>query len=268
MTLAGHVHPAARPANDRGPVDPAFRLPGVTLLLKRSASQQMELDQLLAEQRDPGSSNFRGWLTPEQFAGRFGASTADVGRLTSWLRSQGFSNVQVARSRTFVTFDATAAQAGSAFGTEIRRYQVNGRMHFANATAPSLPASLAAITAGFLGLHDFRLEPQFRSAPNPQMTFSGGVHEMAPDDFATIYDVAPLYAAGVDGTGQSIAVAGQTDINLSDIQAFRTKFNLSPPNLQQVPVPSRPDPGISSGDLPEASLDIEWAGAVARNASV
>ena len=63
-------------------------------------------------------------------------------------------------------------------------------------------------------------------------------------------------------------MVGQTDINLSDIRAFRTKFNLPAPNIQQVAVPNRPDPGISDGDLGEADLDIEWAGAVAPNATI
>ncbi len=83
---------------------------------------------------------------------------------------------------------------------------------------------------------------------------------------ATIYDIAPLLAAGTNGSGQKIAIMGQTDINLSDIQAFRSQFNL-PANTPQVILTGR-DPGTSSTDLPEADLDIEWAGAVARNATI
>jgi uncharacterized protein (TIGR03437 family) len=268
VVLTGHVHPSARPENDRGVVEGSFPLRGVTLLIKRSASQQTSLAQLLEEQRDPSSPNFRRWLTPEEYAGRFGAGSADIDKLTAWLRSQGFTDIQVARSRTFVTFSGTAAQAQTAFQTEIHRYQVNGQTHFANATAPALPASLAALTAGFLGLNDFHLQPRLKTPSNPGMTISGGYHQIAPDDFATIYNVAPLYAAGVNGTAQKLAVVGQSDINMSDIQAFRGKFNLPAANVQQVLVPTRPDPGISTSDLPEASLDIEWAGAVARNATI
>ena len=91
---------------------------------------------------------------------------------------------------------------------------------------------------------------------------------MAPDDFATIYDVTPLYTAGIDGTGQKLVIVGQTDINVSDIDAFRSKFNLPPINLQQILVPKQADPGISEGDLPEADLDLEWSGSVARNATI
>ena len=91
---------------------------------------------------------------------------------------------------------------------------------------------------------------------------------MAPDDFATIYDVAPLYTAGIDGTGQKLVIVGQTDINVSDIQAFRSKFNLPAINLQQILVPGQTDPGVIQDDLPEADLDLEWSGAVARGATI
>ena len=105
-----------------------------------------------------------------------------------------------------------------------------------------------------------------RKALAPQLTSSRGQHNIGPADFAAIYDVAPLYTAGVDGTGQKIAVVGQTAIKLSDITAFRTTFGLPAINLQQVLTGS--NPGISNDDLPEADLDIEWSGAVAKNATI
>jgi uncharacterized protein (TIGR03437 family) len=268
VVLTGHVHPNARPANDQGAVEPTFPLRGVTILLKRSAAQQSDLQQLLLQQRDPANPNYRHWLTPEQYGARFGATDSQIGQFTSWLQSQGFTNVQVGKSRTFITFNGTAAQAQSALHTEIHRYLVNGQVRYANVSAPSLPASLAGMTAGFLGLHDFHMQPRFKSPAHPELTSGSGSHRIGPDDFAAIYNVAPLYAAGVDGAGMSIAVVGQTAILESDIQAFRKNFSLSSPNLQQILVPTRPDPGISAPDLPEASLDVEWAGAVARNATV
>ncbi len=99
------------------------------------------------------------------------------------------------------------------------------------------------------------------------MTSGNGTHTLVPDDIATIYDIAPLYSAGINGSGQSLAVMGQTNINVSDINAFRSTYGLPAINLVQVPA-QRTQPGISSGDLPEADLDLEWSGAVARNATI
>ena len=265
--LRGHVRPEARAQYDQGPVEPSFVLPAVTLHLKPSGSQQTALQQLLAQQQDPTSPNYRKWLTPEQYAERFGVSQADLRKIRTWLESQGLTITGVARGRTWLVFRATAEQARAAFQTEIHRYNVNGVTHYANATDPSIPAALAGIVTGFHGLSDFRLKPRLVKG-KPLTNLANGSHAIAPDDLATIYDFARLYSAGIDGTGQSLAVVGQTDINVADIKQFRTKFNLPAIKLQQTLIPTSPDPGVSDSDQPEADLDLEWSGAVARNATI
>ena len=40
-----------------------------------------------------------------------------------------------------------------------------------------------------------------------------GKHFLAPDDFATIYDIHGLYNSGIDGSFEAIAVLGQTDLS-------------------------------------------------------
>jgi len=101
---------------------------------------------------------------------------------------------------------------------------------------------------------------------HPEFNGSNGAHYLAPDDFAAIYDLSPLFSAGFNGAGQKLVIVGQTDIALSDISSFRTQFGLpaSAPKL----VLFGADPGIQAGDEIEADLDIEWAGAVARNATI
>ena len=100
----------------------------------------------------------------------------------------------------------------------------------------------------------------------PEYT-SGGTHYLAPADFAAIYDVAALYSQSLDGTGQSIAIAGRSDFNHSDVQAFRSLFGL--PAKAPTVIVNGADPGIlSSGEQMEATLDVTWSGAVAKNATV
>lgn len=269
VVLAGQVPALARPQFDQGAVAPSLVLPAITLELKPSASQQTALEKLLANQQNPASPDFHKWLTPEQYADRFGLSPADVNQISAWLRSQGFTVKRVARSRIWIEFSGTARQVQDAFHTEIHQYLQNGAVHYANATNPSVPAALANVVLGMRGLNNFRLKPRNKLRGfAPRDTTGSGDHQMAPDDFATIYDVAPLYAVGIDGTGQKLVIVGQTDISASDIQAFRSAFNLPAINLQQVLVPNQTDPGVSPGDLAEADLDLEWSGAVARNATI
>src|ERR1017187_2159832 len=185
--LKGNRSSRAMPQFDRGPVDPGQLVNGITLVFKRSASQQAALDQLLAEQQDPTSPNYHNWISPEEFAARFGLSSADVGRVTEWLRSQGFSVVYEARSRTYVTSSGTAAQVRGAFHTELHSYQVDGEMHFANISDPSIPAALEPVVQLIQGLDDFRPK-----APRHQLVSNltlNGAHSLLPGDIAIIYNI-------------------------------------------------------------------------------
>ena len=249
---------------DRGAVDPGQLINGITLVFKRSASQQSALDQLLAEQQDPASTNYHNWIAPEEFADRFGLGSGDLASVTEWLRSQGFSVAYEARSRTYVTCSGTAAQVLSSFRTELHRYQVDGEMHFANSSDPSIPAALEPVVQLVQGLDDFRPKApkrQFR----PSLTLNGA-HSLLPGDIAIIYDINPLYQKGINGSGQVIAVMGQASINMSDIEHFRSIIGLSKndPQLVLVPGSSVPD----TADQGEATLDLEYAGAIAQNAIV
>jgi uncharacterized protein (TIGR03437 family) len=266
VALRGHVHSMAQRQWDQGLADPALELRYATLMLKPDPS----LPSFLQEQQDPLSPNFHRWLTPEQFADRFGASAGDIAKIVAWLQSQGLKVNDVARGRHWITFSGTRGQAARAFRTEFHRYLAGGQTHIANATEPSIPAAFQDVVAGIRGLTDFRMKPASRIKRivplAPDFNSGPGVHYLVPDDIATIYDIAPLYNSSIDGTGQKIVVVGQTDIDLNDIRAFRKRYKLPARDPQVVLV--GPDPGISDGDLGEADLDIEWSGSIARNATI
>ena len=267
VILSGHLHPLARPENDEGPVDPGLPVPRVTLVFQPSADQQAALTQLLAEQQDPSSSNYHRWLTPEQYAERFGVSQADVNQISSWLQSQNLAVTAVARGRNWIAAGGTAGAVETAFGTQLHRYRVSGELHFANTTEPTIPAQLQGVVKAVRGLHDFRMKPRLRSANiqprtmRPEYTTSLGDHFLGPSDFATIYNIQPLYSAGITGSGQKLAVVGQVDIDLSDIRQYRTLFNLPANDPQIILVPGSGDPGTNKLDLGESDLDLEISGA-------
>src|SRR5260370_34660930 len=108
IAIKGNVNAIAQPQFDEGPADSLSKLDRITLLLKPSAAQQAALEQLLTEQQEPASPNFRYWLTPEQYADRFGLSPADIAEIASWLQSPGFIMVEVARWRNWIAFASTA----------------------------------------------------------------------------------------------------------------------------------------------------------------
>ena len=262
----GRVHPLARAEFDRGLVADALPLSYVTLYLKPDPSLASFLDEL----QMPSSPNYHKWLTPEQFGGRFGASPGDLAKIVHWLESSGLRVNDVARGAHWITFSGTAATVGGALHTSFRRYLVNGKTHFANAEQPQIPAALEPVAAGFGGLDDFNPEPLLVKSPTQPQSFGpdynvGSNHYIAPDDFATIYNVTPLYGAGIDGTGQTIAIVGTSAIDLNDIRAFRKMFGLAANDPQMILV--GPNPGKNGAQI-EADLDLEWSGAVARNATI
>lgn len=129
--------------------------------------------------------------------------------------------------------------------------------------------------------HSISMRPEFG------INLGGGGFEedVTPYDFATIYNVAPLWSASpaIDGTNQTIAIVGTSNINPADIASFRSAFGLpaysaptgSTPGISIIIPPNTTDPGDCSNaasscinDLVENSLDVEWSGAIAKNASI
>lgn len=276
-TLRGNVHPLARAGNDRGALPLTQPVTRMTLLLQRGAAQETALEKLLDEQQDPKSASYHAWLTPQQFGAQFGPADSDIQALKSWLSSQGFSNLQVNSGKTLLTFDGTAGQIRNAFHTDIHRLNVNGKEHFANMQDPQVPAAFAAVVAGIHGLHNFHPQPQLKrfgkfqrnmatGEITPLFTYTnvngGTFFGVGPSDFKTIYNVPNT----LDGTGVSIAIVAQSNINLQDIADFRSIFGLAA-NAPTV-ILNGPDPGLVSGDEGESDLDVEWAGAIAPKANI
>ncbi len=267
--ITGNTRPVLTLAQDHGQVSSSQPLSHIVIHFALSSQQQSDLDQLVRQEQVKGSAQFHKFLTPEEFGARFGLNSEDIPKITSWLANHGFSDIQVARSRTFVSFSGTAGLVQMAFHTAIHAYTYNGENHYANATDPLLPKALEGVVQSVRGLTDFRKRPLGIRRQHPHFTSSiSGDHFLAPNDFATIYDIQPLYDAGFNGSGVKIAVVGQSDIQLSDLQAFRTAAGL--PANDPTTIVTGTDPGIqsSSGDESESDLDLEWAGGIATNATI
>lgn len=270
FALSGNVRPTIAYARDQGPVNGSLALPTMTLHFAMSASQKADLQQLLKLQQTRHSTQFHKWLTPEQYAERFGMNSKDLQKVTLWLESQGFTNIQAARGRTFVTFSGTASEAQNAFNTSIHNYITSeGATHYANATEPELPKALNGLVESIHGLHDFHMKPHSVLRPHLTSNLTGN-HFLVPNDLATIYDILPLYSAGYNGSGHSIAIVGQTDLIMSDIETFQTNTGqaVKDPTVIEVNPSSPPGTQVSSGDLGESDLDIEWASGIAPGATI
>lgn len=263
-TMLGNVHPMARAEFDRGAVSAETRLEHLVFQLQPSQAQQAALDDLVEAQHDPQSALFHHWLTPAEYGARFGASLQDLARISIWLTEHGFVVDEIPAGNRQVIFSGNAGQVEDTFHTQIHRYVVDGVSHIANTQDPQVPSALAPVVGGIVSLHDFRLESQIRSrtAVGALPRYSNGsTHYLFPADWATIYDVNPLYKAGTTGAGSTIAIVGRSNINLSDVSQFRANAGLQANNPSVILVNT--NPGLVAGDQDESTLDVEWSGAVA-----
>ncbi len=271
--LPGSQPPMARAEFDAGRMPANTPLIGMTLWFNRSAAQQSDLNALLAAQQNPGSPLYHQWLSPEQFGARFGMAQADLDKVELWLQQQGFKIESVNRSRTGIQFSGTVGQIESAFRTEMHYYSQSGRQEFAPSTALSVPAAIAPTVASVGNLTSFRPQSSHisanRAGVSPAFTSgSSGNVFFAPGDLQVVYDMKTLTGGGFTGTGQSIAVVGQSSISLSDIENFQKAAGLTVQDPTLVLVPLSGTPAVRQGDQGESDLDLEWSGGIATGANL
>jgi subtilase family serine protease len=286
--LSGNVHPLARAEFDRGAVAESQPMNRILLLLKRSDEQESALQDTLAKQQDKSSPTFHQWLTPEQFGAQFGPADTDIQAVTDWLTRQGFSVGKIYSGKTVIEFSGTAGQVQRAFGAAIHNYQVNGKLYSANASDPQIPAALAPVVTGVVSLHNFPREFYARrfgnlrraagkSVVEPLVTMPnpfgpGSFYGLGPGDFAKIYGVPATCgsaALACNGSGQTIAIVGETNLVVADVQQFRSVFGLPATFNASSIVYNGEDPGITStNEEAEADLDTQWSGGVAPGATI
>jgi len=286
VALPGNVSPLAKPEFDLGAAPASLPMQRMLLVLQRSPEQEQVLQSLIESQHNPESPSYHRWLTPDQFGKAFGPSQLDIAKVTTWLKQNGFQVTNIARGRSIIEFSGTAGQVKQAFQTEIHQYQISGKTHLANANSPRIPVALVPVIAGVTSLNSFTKHPTSRWLGMAKVTqdagkekivlvkpddSSGGSNFVAPGDFWTIYNATPLITATspIDGTGQTIAIAGRSDVQLSDVTAFRTTL-LPAPYSATVPfnqINNGPDPGIAADNI-ENTLDVEWSSALAPGATI
>src|SRR5208282_2568645 len=286
VTLAGNTTPAAlRAGNDRGPVADSLTFDHLLLALKPTPETEARLEKLIDEMHHQDSPEFHRWLTPQQLGERFGLAPQDRETIQRWLETHGFSINRVYQNGLVIDFAGTAAQIRETFHTEIHNLVLpNGEKHIANIRDPQIPAALAPAVEGVASLHDFfpkshalQLGPvSYDSAthkwhPHFNVQSQGQTfHTVSPYDFATIYNVLPLWQRGFTGKGVTIALVEDSNLaHASDWSEFRGSFGLKDfkeGNFRQI-YPNCTNPGQNGAEF-EAALDVEWSTASAPDANI
>ena len=278
-------------AVDGGALQSTMSLDHVQVVLKRSAARQAALDALVVAQTDPSSPEYHRWLTPAELAAGYGPAAADIDATATWLTSHGLRVNRISPTGMSIDVSGTVAALNGAFHTALHAYTRNGESHLAPAVVPAMPAALAPVVDGPV-LSNFFPRPlsvPARAIPSTllakakvsrigtgyTMTVSGTTYyAVTPTDFATIYDLGQARSGylgpKLTGTGRTVVVAEQTDINPADWNTFRSTFGLTAykGTLSITHPGGCADPGFTVADETEAAIDSEWSSAVAPAATI
>ncbi|HZT84946.1 MAG TPA: protease pro-enzyme activation domain-containing protein [Gaiellaceae bacterium] len=283
-------------AKPLGPVSPSARVAGEVVLQPRDESA---LTRFISQVTDKHSPLFHRYLTPEQFAARFGPAPASIAAVKAQLEASGLTVTSVARDGLVVSFAAPASDVEAAFRTGLERYQLaSGEIARARTAPVRVPATIAKYVTSVVGLDTtVRLRssgpiraPRSMIGTHPAATAATFSHPagsptpcagasaaaqafggLTDDQIANAYGVFGLYGQNDTGSGQHIAVFELEPFATSDLQTFdqcyfgATAAAAMLARLQVHNVDGGPGQGAGSG---EAILDLQDVSAFAPGAHI
>jgi len=200
---------------------------------------------------NPASPNYRQFLTPEQVGARFGLSDKQVQSVVDHLTSAGMKINLVGKNHLSILAEGTVAQAEKAFKTTIHEFQAlnanepGNKRYFSYTKELTLPAAIAPYVIDVSGLESF-------TKPNPLM--------LNPTQTRTLYNLAPIYNAGMTGQGRTVGISNWDGYRLTNVPLYYTQYGLPTPsggvgsNITVITISGGSGPGSPGG---EGDLDIQ-----------
>ena len=262
----------------------------VTLKVRNQAA----LTALLNGLADAGSPYYHHFLAPGQFGPLFGPTLAEVTAVRAALAGAGLSPGPVTADRLTIPVTATAAQAERAFGIGLDSYRLpGGQLAYANTSAPKLPASVAPLVVGVLGLDDLSQaidgaavdpatrpsaqtpagpavprEPDVPATAGPQpcaAASAASADSFTTNQIALHYGLSSLYQLGDYGKGVRIALLQEQGYLPGDLAAYESCYDVDP-TVRVIPVAGPVLTGAGDGATdnvellaslaPKATLDV------------
>lgn len=269
----GEVPAAARSEAFQNYLDPSNRL---QMIISFELRNRAQLEKLKADLYNPGSPEYRHWMTAKEFGKRFGRTEPEFGYAIQWLKGQGFEIDTAFDNQLAIAFSGTVEAVQRAFGVQMGSYwdDAQGRSFYSNMQPPRLPAGLDSITVGLEGLNDavlyhrpsLNMRPvsldQARTGPRAKKRIlpSGVPGEpdfMAPADLARVYDFQTFFDNNLFGQNQKVGIVIDSDVKDSDVAMYRQFFDLPAANVQRLVPKGLKSPGVQpNGGQGEATLDV------------
>ena len=277
--------PATIDAGSAKPIGELDTLRRMSFTITLPLTNEAALDRFVEDVSTPGRPAYGHYLTPAEFAARYGASAADYNAVLAWAKSNNLTVTQTSLSHNAVSLSGTVAQISKAFEVKFRTYvDDDGTSFFSPSTAPKMPVVIAAGVRGVYGLSDhaqghpmdivstleqrtaakaaaklFSGEPEFSTTDG-----AGSGHDGAfsPIDLNKLYQMPNLK----NGKGEAIGCYEEGGYYDSDPITYQNYYN-----LPKTPIIDRSVAGTNTnvpfeGVSTEAALDIDMEMAFAPQA--
>lgn len=223
------------------------------------------LTNLLAELYNPGSPNFRHYLSAEEFDEQFSPTREDYASVVTFAQAQGLRVTGTHPNRMLVDLAGTAGDFERVFHTALRvYYNPRERRHF-HAPDSKLAIDLAVPVLSVCGLDDAALP-----RPAGMRPAGAAVKPMAnvgPAGYLKGADFRKAYAPGVTltGAGQRVGLLQFDGYYASDIASYVSRAGITSVPLQNVLLDGFN--GVPGSYNSEVAMDIEMVTSMAPGLS-
>jgi subtilase family serine protease len=239
----------------------------INLILSLPLGNSVGAAQFVQRVSNPKDALYHKYLTPQEFAARYGANAADYAALKAWATSNGLRIVHESMARTFLTVGGTAAQFQTLFKTQLNNYRTpDGKEFYSASVAPTIPDAIASKVASVIGLTNsiqyaplakvYKTFGENAAAPAVAPDVLGGTGPggaYAPADLRTAYRIPHFGGAAP----QTVAVFEQGGYFKYDVETYLDRMNLPNPTLSFVGVNGFSGYVYDFGVELEAVLDID-----------
>ncbi len=247
-------------------------------------TNQVALKAYISSLSNTASPNYHHYLTPSEFAQRFGASSSSIARVRSYLARYGLSNVSLSKGHILLHVTGSSADIARAFATPVEAVRTSSGSIAAQFIRPAtLPSALAKDVVNITGLSTSSavampaglVHPSARTTSHittpvacPSAGSGAGTTPNALGGYtvqqqAQLYGLNTAYANGSTGVGQTIAIYELGQYDQSDLSTYFACYGISP-SMNTINVDGGPTGGYSE----EATMDIEQAAALAPGAAI
>jgi kumamolisin len=274
-------------AVDAGSLNAAESSQSISVTIALKLSDLAGAESMMQRLVTPGDAMYGKFLTPEQVEAQFGPNESDVARVIAELTASGLAVERT--TSTTLTATGRAATLEQAFHTSLHQFVMPATAKHpsftfrAAKTAPVVPANIAAAVRGVIGLNTNPVfSPHLKFAPanlggspvirNPGSTSGVDTESgaLTVKDFATLYDVNPLYAKGVTGKGRTVGIVTLANFTPSDVFAYWSSLNLkvNKNRLTVINIDGGPGAPSDASGSDETTLDVEQSGGIAPGANI